>query len=342
MTMIACTHNHGTPIIISDLLISDAKRVDNLILPSVSDNIMDYLKAENEYHPVYLSQKIYLLKPNVCIAFAGISFYIKQFLEDISMHCNRFPEVQPEHINTFLKEYDQSEFPEDAVCFLLFVAGMHDGKFGIAQFTRGNGMTFESHDFGKVVAIGSGAMDFLKEVAEAGTLTSQLTPGTIEYAIQINSILIGKILAKERATLHTVNKHWGAGFEQVYFYNGQFNRIDDICYILNQGNLDEHGEIDVPIPAVILYYKYKGNILTITGIAPHNGETEVTDAAIIVRYKSFNITQFIVAPLNYKTQLISRSLGKILHSFAREMQWAILLKLEQANIYLPVFMQGRS
>lgn len=78
----------------------------------------------------------------------------------------------------------------------------------------------------------------------------------INYIMQVNIILIVKLLAKERLTLSTIKKHWGAGFELVYFSNGKFQKLDNVSYILNYGLFDRNGNIpEVPVPSIVMNYK---------------------------------------------------------------------------------------
>jgi hypothetical protein len=89
----------------------------------------------------------------------------------------------------------------------------------------------------------------------------------------------------------------------VYFNNYQFNKLDNICYIINQGVFDENGDVaEVPVPGIVLHYKYHEEVLVITAFKAYSGETETTDSTYIIRSKDFGITQFIVTPLNYNEE----------------------------------------
>ena len=79
MTMIACTFNNSTPIIIGDILISSNLKPASFILPTHSDDVVQFLADTSKYHPHSLSHKIYILKSNVCIAFSGDVAFFKTF-----------------------------------------------------------------------------------------------------------------------------------------------------------------------------------------------------------------------------------------------------------------------
>lgn len=334
--MIACTNNLGAPVLIGDLLISDTQKPDSFILPTLSDNVIGFLNPATSRYPILLSQKIYILKPNVCVAFAGSVAAIKLFLEDLKRLCAYHETITSEHINSFLDGYDHSELPKEDLSFIILVSGVHGGELGVVQFTRGDGITGNFDNFGKVTALGSGGEAFITEVSEAGRLNSKFEPGSVAYAIQINTILISKILSKERASLNTVSKHWGAGFQVIYLNTADdtFNKVDDITYIINHGHMDEKGEFGVPIPTIVLRYKYHDDILVITAIAADYGEREVNSEKIIVRYRSFGVTQFVVAPidLNHDVDLSQFSTDTSFISFKNAMGYILKTKTGK---YLP-------
>jgi len=72
--------------------------------------------------------------------------------------------------------------------------------------------------------------------------------------------------------LTSVKKHWGAGFEMIYFDGKQFAKLDSITYVNNQGIFDEVGDIpEVPVPGIIRHYKNYGETLIITVFRIHKG-----------------------------------------------------------------------
>jgi hypothetical protein len=97
--------------------------------------------------------------------------------------------------------------------------------------------------------------------------------------------------------LSTIKKHWGAGFEVVYAANCEFFKLEEITFIIHQGQFDKDGQIHPPIPSIILHYKYHGDVLVITVLAPNNGKTKVHNDQIITEYTHFRHRQFIVEPI---------------------------------------------
>jgi ATP-dependent protease HslVU (ClpYQ) peptidase subunit len=300
MTMIACTMNVAAPVIIGDLLISDSVKPNKFIIPVLTEDVLQYLSSVSEFHPIRLDQKVYIIKSNVCIAFAGKVYYIKRFLEDISIFCKANTSMNAEKIEEFLDENKHDDSWKH-FSFLILVVDKEDNHLRVGRFMHGDWVRVESDVFGEVFASGSGSIDFLKETKENVKIRSQFPPEDISYTLQVNIIMICKLLARERLSLDTVRQHWGAGFEMIYFDKDQFTKLDNITYIINQGAFDNNGDIgEVPVPGIILHYKYHGEILVITVIKPYRGETETTDTTYIIRSKEFGITQFIVVPMNYQ------------------------------------------
>lgn len=299
MTMIACTMNEAAPVVIGDLLISDHYKPEEFLIPVLTEDVLQYLSDSSEFHPIRLDQKIYIIKPNVCVAFAGSVYWIKQFLEDLTIFCNSRSTINSELLKEFL-EGNKNESWND-FSFLILVVEKKSSHFQTGRFLHGNWRTLNSQIFGEVFASGSGSLDFLKESVELGSVLSQQDSSNINYALQVNIMMISKLLTKERLNLNSLRKYWGAGFEMIYFDGNQFTKLDNITYVINFGLSSNDGEInEVPVPIVILHYKYFQNVLTITVIKPHKGETEVTDIQYIIRSKEFEIRQFIVAPFQYQ------------------------------------------
>ncbi|MFT3681233.1 MAG: hypothetical protein QM791_13235 [Ferruginibacter sp.] len=297
MTMIACNINDVAPIVIGDLLISQSIRPSNFKIPVLHEDVLEYLSEPTDLHPVSLDQKLYILKPNVCIAFSGTVGFFKKFLEDISIFCKAKDIVTTKEIAVFLDDYNKDEWSEFS--FVLLVAEKEASHFWVGKFLHGQWLKGETEILGEVFSSGSGSLDFLKEVKESIKVLPINAEG-INYVLMANILMICKILGKERLTLNTIKKHWGAGFELIYFDGNKFRKLDDITYVVNAGRFDLNGEInDVPVPLAIMNYKYHNELLVITVLKPNKGTTETTDTKYIIISEDFKIEQFIVSPIDY-------------------------------------------
>ena len=292
--MIAFAINNGAPTVIGDLLITRDQKPDQFVLPTLSEDILDYLSAESDGYPFRLTQKVYILKPNVCVIFAGNVTTIKPFLEDLSIFCRVHDDIDEKKLGVFLNNYE-SAHPTNSVSFTILIAKRKGSIMELGRIKFGDWQKADSTILGELYAAGSGAADFIDATAAEGdVIYSSLEQGSIERAIQTTLILLSQLLSRERASLHTVKKHWGAGFEIAYVANCEFFKLDNITFIINQGRYDQQGKMPPPIPAIILHYKYHGNVLVITVLTPRRGETTVTDKQIINRYTDYTVGQFIV------------------------------------------------
>lgn len=298
--MIACTLNKAAPILIGDLLISTNVKTFEVELPVLSEDVTQYLSADASYHPLKLDQKIYILKENVCIGFSGDVLGIKSFLEDITIYCNAKDRVTALDMQGFLQQHIGNKSWKET-SFVLLVAEREINEISLCKFVHGQWVRTETELFGEAWATGSGATDFLTEVKENAKLFSTFSMNDAEFTIQANLITIGRLLANERKTLNTVKHHWGAGFEMIYYDGIRFRKVDDVTYVVNWGKYNQEGDIpDVPVPSIIMNYKYYGELLVITVLRPLSGTTEVTDASYIIRSDNVQHRKFVVAPLNYK------------------------------------------
>lgn len=290
--------SNAAPVLIGDLLISASIKPDRFVVPVLTEDVLQYLSNDSEFHPIRLDQKTYILKANVCIAFSGLVFYIKQFLEDITIFCRSHENVNAEIINDFLTQNQNNAWQHFA--FVILVVDKEGDHYSVGRFLHGDWSVVESEIFGEVFTSGSGSIDFLKEIKQDAKFLTQFKLEEINYTLQAYIIMISKLLAGERLTLDTVRRHWGAGFEMIYFDKDHFTKLDNITYIVNQGMFNNNGEIgQVPVPGIILHYKYHGEVLVITVIRPHQGNTTASETEYIISCNDFGIMQFVVTPMNY-------------------------------------------
>lgn len=331
--MIACTLNKATPVIIGDLLISSDYKPSKFELPVLNDDVMQYLSANASDHPIRLDQKIYILKENVCIAFAGTVSDIKSFLEDISIFCNAKEDISSIDIRDFLQQHVDSEAWKE-ISFVLLVVDPQTNHFNLCKILHGQWLRADTTIFGEAWATGSGGEDFLVEASENVELFSTYESNNAEHAIQANLIMISRLLAKERKTLNSVRKHWGAGFEMIYYDGRQFKKIDDITYVINYGNYTDAGEVpQVPIPAIILNYKYHGELLVITVIRCFSGNTIVNDDSYTIVSDNILKRKFIVTPFEFSED-IDQSLGDN-YSFTSNLNVMSYILEGQGHYFVP-------
>ncbi len=287
------------PVLLGDLLISSSNRPPAFELPVLTDDVVQYLSSGASDHPIRLDQKIYILKENVCIAFAGDVADIKKFLIDIRIYCKAKEEITTMDMQYFLQQHVGSDTWRE-ISFVILVADRLTHEIGIGKFLHGQWLRADTELYGEVWATGSGAEDFLIEASVKMDFFGTYKPEDAEHAIQANLIMICRLLAQERKTLNSVKNHWGAGFEMIYYDGRQFKKVDEITYVINYGNYTDTGDIpQVPIPAIILHYKYFEELLVISVIRAFSGNTIENDTTYTIKSDDILKRQFVVAPFDY-------------------------------------------
>ena len=269
MTLIACTVTKNIPFLIGDILFSSKAGREIMQLPTNNFDINVYLPKNTTTKPDSLSQKIYIIRDNLCIILAGLEAEMKDLLVSFKKWCNIYfasEVINETHIIEFFEHYDfQSSFLKSH--FGIILVDRVDDNLLNTKFITNNGWGLLNTDiFDDVHACGSGQESFLSIVKELGNFKSGLNKEDLMSIIQSNISLVAKILTLEKITLHTLMDHWGAGFETVFYNNDRFEKMDKIAYIISVGDFDDEGNIGVPIPRSILYYQYHNDILFITAI----------------------------------------------------------------------------
>lgn len=303
MTMIASLHLNNVPIIVGDLLISDSIRPKEMILPTFSEDVLQYLSPASRRHPVKFNQKIYILKSNVCIAFAGSVFHFKSLLEDVRLFCKYHDIVTSQMMNDFLEgRHDETWTEFDCI---IYVADKVENEYYLGVFKHGNWFKLETLLYGDVWSTGSGAADFLTTTSEAGTYSVIAPENPLAAAVKSIAMKICQILSEERITLKNVKKHWGAGFELVYFAGGQFRKLDNITYIINYSKLDHNNNGLIPLPAAVMNYKYHDDTLIITVVKPDEINIELENDTYHLRTTNIKCNQFYVVPIDSKQEVLT-------------------------------------
>ncbi|MEO7046862.1 MAG: hypothetical protein ABI091_16285, partial [Ferruginibacter sp.] len=139
-------------------------------------------------------------------------------------------------------------------------------NWDIVEGKKGGWAEIRNENYGKVTAWGSGRDSFLNIVNQDLKVVSNFAEDHIWRAIQINLALIARIYALEKATLYTILSNWGGGFETIMYDGKKFTKYQNIAFVINQGRFDENGDVNLPFPTTILYYRYYNDYLLITGI----------------------------------------------------------------------------
>lgn len=280
MTLIASLINHNVPFLMSDLLMSSEEGKIDFQSPSNNFSLKRYLPQNADLKPDSLLQKSYILKDNLCISFAGCEKEIKAFLDDLKIKCRCYEDITKEDIFRTLDDYNLTVNFSNSAFVMMLINKISDAKLDVGIITspspshqwdvvkgkKGGWAYIKSSTYGEVTAIGSGRDSFLNIVNQDFQVISSFEKGNIWHSLQLNMELIASMYAFEKATLHTILSHWGGGFETIMYDGNKFIKSQNIAFIVNQGWFNENGDVEVPFPTTILYYRYHNDYLLITGI----------------------------------------------------------------------------
>ena len=294
MTLIASTLNYKRPFLIGDLLISPRGATKSIQLPTNTIDVTQYLDT-NSFLAVDLYQKIYIISKNVAIALAGIVTEMTEFLKEFTIRCSYYDPIDEASIRKFIEEYDFStKFTKSAFFILLM---QQDGNMiSVKQFWSPKELwkTTKSEIFEEVYACGTGKDDFLHHTSEQQEFEASSGKGDILRAISANLGFIAKLLAVERVSLHTIKKSWGGGFETICFDGNSFIKIDEIAYVINYAQFDGDGNLDLPFPQLIQYYKYYKDTLFIVAIEVTKWGRMENETEIVLTSNDYRVDVFPV------------------------------------------------
>jgi len=304
MTLIASTRNFKWPFLLSD------------ILWTVKDGRVGQKKVVHRE----LKQKMYIINDTACVVFAGYHKEIKGFLEDIKEH---FRDIKVTHnrLHKFLMNYNLEQKFGGSKFFITYFQNLKKTNVFVHQFyfpknphiVDRNNFTFQNGRWNVMkdnlleenAVCGSGAEKFLDNVRQARELQSKIEKGEFMNALQANTLLVAQTLLQERSEDPEISKNyrdWGIGYEAAYYDGKKYNKLDDIAYVLNYGELNPSGKVTELIPKLIMYYKYIDNVLYTTEIALRHFIKSETGTHLVLTYKKgeFQSSQNEIPPIDKK------------------------------------------
>jgi hypothetical protein len=280
MTMIAITLNHNIPFVVGDLLFTATGNDEPIELPTQAHDLNERLIGSSMV-PVDLIQKLYIIKPNLCIALACVSDAMQEFLEEVRMRSKYYGdwEIDDKVLHKFFNDFGfKKNFEKSAVCLMLLKgepAMFQDIEILVPEhaWTR-----VENALFQRVFVCGSGSESYLRRMAIDSAIVSSHREGDFVYAIQNNINLFSRLLAEEKTTSHTTIDGWGAEFETIYFNGTSFVKFDNITYVVFESEfINDEGDIGELVPTVIMHYKYYGVTLLITSLNISGGTAMIDE-----------------------------------------------------------------
>lgn len=298
MTLIA--HSIDPPFFaIGDVLMSSDEKI--VFVPPVT--IIDVSQFLNEeyrtLYPCELRRKVYILKQNLVVAFSGDSEEIREFLKELRIKCNYFDEglneIKLENVQRILSDYDFDNMFKESSFFMMYI---NKAELTAVAITRGRWNSIDNEAYHKIFANGSGSDGYLYWLNEKVGVTSSHPECDVNRLIQINCAFIAKLLAIERYTHGTLKDNWGAGFELILHTGKSFVKFEEIAYIIFEAKFNSEGDIGLPFPVSVMYYKYHGEVLAITSIEVFNARPEEVNSDFIVVCHDVEARVYPVFPLD--------------------------------------------
>lgn len=296
MSVSAFTLNYGMPIGFSDLVWSSEDVGIPAAIPGMPPGYETSYPAGENAKPVGLAQKMYIVADNICIVFCGIDKEIRVFLEVFKSTFPPGASISNDLIHDFLRAYRLEHHFKESTFFIIYIQNRPNGGITVNQFycpretytvdvrqfrvEDDKWNILEEDIYEKTSACGSGAEGLLNLIRQPVEYQSMYPKGHFMRALQTNASLIAKLLSLQITADYTLPAHWGGGFEICYYNGRKFQKVDKITYVICHGQFTPEGDIDMPIPRVIMHYKYKKNILYITTLEVHKYLIEETDTHI--------------------------------------------------------------
>lgn len=298
MSLIATTFSNEMPFIIGDLLFSSEEGRPGFLTPTQIPTQPRTLGYNPKLLPYWLWQKIYIISDRLAIALAGDYYEMKSFLRELKLRMAVYDVIGKEEILQFVKDFDLPANFSQSVLLMLLVTPQDDEMNYVHQFFQGGFYNLDDRTFGKILAAGSGAKDFLYQFSAPAESDVNVPIGTFNHALILNVGLLAKWLAIEKSSGHTLNDHWGSGFEMIYFDGSKFVKLKEIAFVIFEGRSNENGITAFAFPTVIIYMRYDEEVLIITSLNLGNGSWSFVDDHVSYTTNSVEATLFEVMPLD--------------------------------------------
>lgn len=285
MSLDALTLNYGMPFIITDQLWSSEDVTVPAIIPGMHPGYETSLPEGKNLKPHGLAQKMFVVSDKICIVFCGASDEIRVFIDVFKSTFKPGEPISNDLIHQFLQAYKLEHNFQESAFFITYIQNKAAGGIIVNQFfypndthtvdvkqftvdeTKWNILDEEVYE--KTWACGSGAAGFLNLIQQPVTFDTRFPKSHFMRALQTNTALIAKLLCLQVTADYTVPDHWGGGFEAAYYDGKKFCKLDKIAYILCHSQFTPNGDLLLPIPRIIMYYRYVRNILYITTLEVH-------------------------------------------------------------------------
>ena len=296
MSLIAYTLNYGKPAIIGDLL-TTSEDEGSVLIPTIQGDAREAVKATNGVRSHEMRQKIYVLRPDMCIALAGNVYEMSLFLKEIKIYCSYSEAVSKTSIEKFLSIYDlDRNFQQSSFLILINERG-ETGDFKINHLKYGEWVNKSTKLFEDSFVCGTGCNAFSEHMSKLDIqVGGSIVNDSLYHAIANNVRLLTRIMVNERISLNTILNEWGAGFELIYLDKDSFLKLDNISYLITTGEINKS---DVSFtPKRLMHYKYYGDFLCVYAFEINSYQTEYINNTVVITCKDYQVFPFIIKPVD--------------------------------------------
>lgn len=339
MTLIAHSISFKVPFIVGDILLSNGIR-QPFTPPTIFVDISEHLnEPDRKDFPCDLAQKVYIVTPNLAIAFSGVVYEMTKFLKELRYKCNKIYDnkVLPEHIHRFLEDYDLPKNFSESSFFMMLIEHTGNDSIYVSQFNYGNWNSLETELYNEVFANGSGAVSYRNWANDKVEFTSSHEKGDIHFAIQSNVCLITKLLAIERASLATLKKNWGAGFEMVFYTGETFIKFQQIAYLVFQAEFDDEGNFGDPMLAKVMYYEYVNETLVIVSLDILAATYTEKDNLLHINADKLRVGTFPVFPIDLEETPDEIQFANDISFLTYRVGVAYIITKNKESLFIPAF-----
>jgi hypothetical protein len=257
MTLVAAHFIKGWPILIGDVLVSIPKKYaqQQVSLPTIHNHPLKE-DVTQLYTPSGLSQKLTIINNDLAVGWSGSKLYakcfIKAFLAEYADKNCSISEVL-EYINNMDQEIKDNISLAGVIksdnMFHVFGIGCCHGKLGNA-----------GED---VYVTGSGQQDYLEILSSFINEPKEDGMKPLQYAVGNTINSSGFMMGREITNLESIVDGYGGGYEIISYFNGKFQKCNDINHVIWVANEAKDGQWKLTLPRLFMKYGYHNDIFII-------------------------------------------------------------------------------
>ena len=268
MTAVAQIAIQECPMLVADLLLSGPPLPGVTALLPTSDDLSAAFPPGSLIVPRELCQKIAIVSENLVVGWAG-GYDIARTVIGELRRLDAAKRFTNESLQRYFESLDPSVWAESGEPGSIWLCGfIRDPDRRIAQFGRSY-FKLDTQLFGNVGLLGSGFDDFEKFLQQTQNLpeADSLTLNPLQKSIAFGLHMGGSFLRIELATLASLQKFYGGGYEIVVSEMGKLKKVDDITYVFWWVKADGPNLRGSLTPSRAFRYSYKDDLLRIRSVA---------------------------------------------------------------------------